>query len=66
MGVSDWGAFKEAIRENRESARKDRKNRIIAKYKLRESIRAKFKNLGAEDLADDIIEYINLLLNENE
>lgn len=45
-------------------SRKDLENRIIAKYKLKESIKTKFKNLGAEDLADDIIEYIDLLLNK--
>ena len=39
--------------------------KIIAKYKLKESIKARFKKIGDEDLANDIIEYINLLIKDN-
>lgn len=42
--------------------RENLENRIITKYKLKESIKAKLKNLGAEDLADNIFEYIDILL----
>lgn len=64
MGVSEWGAFKDAMRARNEDIRKEKEQRIIAKYKLKESIRAKLSKLGAEDLADDIFEYINLIKEE--
>lgn len=46
--------------------KKKEEERIIAKYKLKESIRAKFRKLGAEDLAEDLFEYINELTNNEE
>lgn len=52
-------------RDRLNNNRENLENRIITKYKLKESIKTKFKNLGAEDLADDIIKYIDILLNED-
>lgn len=44
------------------TSKKNLEDKIIAKHKLKESIKAKLKNLGAEDLADNIFEYIDILL----
>lgn len=49
------------IAAEKEAKRKE-EERIINIYKLKESIKARFKKIGDEDLADDIIEYINYLL----
>lgn len=46
------------------TSKKNLEDKIIAKHKLKESIKAKLKNLGAEDLADNIFEYIDILLDE--
>lgn len=45
-----------------DTSKKNLEDKIIAKHKLKESIKAKLKNLGAEDLADNIFEYIDILL----